>query len=60
MKCIMCGKSKGSIIYGLKQNYLVCSECLKKYKPELESKRARKIALQLEIEERVHKYMLGV
>lgn len=60
MKCIMCNKQRGSIIYGIKQNYLVCSECLKKYKPELKSKRERKIALQLEVEERVHKYMLGV
>lgn len=58
MKCVMCNRSNGSIIYGIKQNYLVCRECLKKYKPELESKRARKIALQLEIEERVHKYMV--
>lgn len=60
MKCIMCNKQSGIIIYGLKQNYLVCSECLKKYKPELESKRARKIALQLEIEDKLRKYLSEV
>ena len=60
MKCIMCNRSKGSIIYGLKQNYLVCSECLKNYKPELKNKRERVISVQLEIEDKLRKYLSEV
>ena len=60
MKCIMCNRSSGSMIYGIKQNYLVCSECLEKCKPQFKSRVERVISVQLELEDRLNKYMLGV
>ncbi len=60
MKCIMCNKQSGSIIHGLKQNYLVCSKCLKKYKPGFENKLERVTAIQIDILDRLREYLREV